>query len=367
MPGIEDDPGFFFFPDTTTPYNIAEQRNFNTFGTKVDFTWRATHALELKTGVQASMTTGREDFVSTDGEGNTGPGSNSGLKGHDIGIYAQDAYTPFEWLELRTGVRYDSHVAPFAGDEHQVSPRVKLSFFPDLSNTFYLYYGRQFIPTNIEDLRSITTISEGGDTISTSPTLPERDDFYEVGYVHRFPAGVVWKLDGYVKNSSPGIDDNTIAGTAIVTSVNLARVRIRGIESVVEVRPGGPISGYLNFAINHAYGRGPVTGGFFPTDIADVPGGWFDLDHDQRIRQSYPWSIPEAGSLRAQPASMAPASRTVQTSPLRSARGCSTSIAISTSIRASFSTAPSVTVSSWAVPSCGRNSSSTISSTSAIC
>jgi hypothetical protein len=282
-PGAADEPGFFFFPDTTTPYNIAEERNFDTYGTKIDLRWRATHALEIKTGVQASTTTGREDFVSTDADGNPGPGSNSNLKGHDIGVYVQDAYTPVEWLELRTGVRYDSHVAPFAGDQHQVSPRVKLSFFPDLANTLYLYYGRQFIPTNIEDLRSITTVSEGGDTTSASPTLPERDDFFEVGYVHRFPGGIIWKLSGYLKNSSPGIDDNTIAGTAIVTSVNLNQVRIRGIETVLEVRPDGPISGYLNFAINHAYGSGPVTGGFFPTDVADVPGGWFDLDHDQRI------------------------------------------------------------------------------------
>ncbi|MDB4909363.1 MAG: hypothetical protein JWO39_186 [Gemmatimonadetes bacterium] len=282
VPGASDDPGFFFFPDTLTPYNINEQRNFNTYGTKIDLEWRASHALEFKTGVQASVTTGREDFNSTDVNGAAGPGSNSNLKGHDIGVYVQDAYTPFEWLELRTGLRYDTHVAPFAGNQHQISPRVKLSFFPDLSNTIYLYYGRQFIPTNIEDLRAITTVSEG-DTTSSSPTLPERDDFYEVGYVHRFPAGIVWKLDGYLKNSSPGIDDNTIAGTAILTSVNLSQVRIRGIETVVEVRPGGPISGYLNFAINHAYGRGPVTGGFFPTDIANVPGGWFDLDHDQRV------------------------------------------------------------------------------------
>ena len=283
VPNVDDEPGFFFFPDTTTPYNINEQRNFDTYGTKVDFQWRVNHALEFKTGVQASVTTGREDFNSTDSTGAAGPGSNSDLKGHDIGVYIQDAYTPVEWLELRTGVRYDAHVAPFAGNQHQVSPRVKLSFFPDLSNTFYVYYGRQFIPTNIEDLRAITTVSEGGDTTSTSPTLPERDDFYEVGYVHRFPAGIVWKLDGYLKNSSPGIDDNTIPGTAIVTSVNLAQVRVRGIETVIEVRPGGPLSGYVNFAINHAYGRGPVTGGFFQTDVANVPGGWFDLDHDQRI------------------------------------------------------------------------------------
>jgi hypothetical protein len=283
VPGASDEPAFFFFPDTTTSYNVAEQRNFDTYGTKVDLQWRATHALDFKTGVQASVTSGREDFISTDNGGSPGPGSNAALKGHDIGLYAQDTYSPVEWLELRTGVRYDSHVAPFAGNQHQVSPRVKLSFLPNLSNTLFLYYGRQFVPTNIEDLRSITTVSEGGDTTSASPTLPERDDFYEIGYVHRFPAGIVWKLDGYVKNSSPGIDDNTIAGTAIVTSVNLDQVRIRGIETVLEVRPGGPISGYLNLAINHAYGRGPVTGGFFPTDVAHVPGEWFDLDHDQRI------------------------------------------------------------------------------------
>jgi hypothetical protein len=74
-----------------------------------------------------------------------------------------------------------------------------------------------------------------------------------------------------------------VPGSAIVTSVNLAEVRVRGVESVIEVRPTGPVSGYVNLALNHGYGRGPITGGFFPTDVADVPGGWFDLDHDQRL------------------------------------------------------------------------------------
>jgi hypothetical protein len=93
----------------------------------------------------------------------------------------------------------------------------------------------------------------------------------------------VLKLAGYAKSSLPGIDDNTVPGSAITTSVNLYHVSVRGIEAVLEVRPPGPVSGYANLAVNHAYGRGPITGGFFPTDIADVPGGWFDLDHDQRV------------------------------------------------------------------------------------
>ena len=38
------------------------------------------------------------------------------------------------------------------------------------------------------------------------------------------------------------------------------------------MRPRGPLSGYLNFALNHAYGTGPITGGFFPVDSTGAPG-----------------------------------------------------------------------------------------------
>jgi hypothetical protein len=183
-----------------------------------------------------------------------------------------------EWFEIRAGVRWDNHNAPFAGTQSQVSPRLRLNFFPSPSNTIYLYYGRQFLPTNVEDLRAITSTAQGG--VATVPTLPQRDHVYEAGYIHRFPYGIVTKLAGYHKDSDPGIDDNTVPGSSIVTSVNLAEVHITGIEAVLEVRPGGPVTGFANIALNHAYGAGPVTGGFFPTDN---PPGFFDLDHDQRL------------------------------------------------------------------------------------
>ena len=98
--------------------------------------------------------------------------------------------------------------------------------------------------------------------------------------MHRFPFGVVTKLSFYHKHSSPGIDDNTVPGSAIVTSVNIEQVRITGIEAVAEIRPRGPVSGYVNLALNHAYGFGQITGGFFPDQ---PPSGSFDLDHDQRV------------------------------------------------------------------------------------
>ena len=277
VPGAEDTPSFIFYPDTT-PYNLSENRSFQTYGVKLDYLIRTSEHLEFKFGTLASLTRGQENFTTTDAEGNAGPASNSPLDGHDIGVYGQAAYSPTEWFELRAGLRYDSHVAPFAGNQTQLSPRIRLNFFPDPSNSFYLYYGRLFIPTNIEDLRAITSVADSG--VAAEPTLPERDDFFEAGYIHRFPLGIVTKLSGYYKSSNPGIDDNTVPGSAIVTSVNIDKVRITGIEAVIEVRPSGPFSGYVNFALNHAYGHGPVTGGFFPTQL---PPSYFDLDHDQRI------------------------------------------------------------------------------------
>jgi len=276
-PGLSDSATFVFFPDTAH-HILSEDRNFHTAGVKLDYTLQPHHGLEFKTGVLASYTGGHEDFSTVTTSGSPGPASSSDLKGSDVGVYAQTAIAPSDHWEIRTGVRFDNHNAPFAGNQHQVSPRVKLSIFPDPANTFWVYYGRLFLPTNVEDLRAITSDAQGG--VAAAPTLPERDDFYEVGYVHRFPFGVVTKLSAYHKRSSPGIDDNTVPGSAIVTSVNIEQVRITGMEAVAEIRPRGPLSGYVNVALNHAYGYGAITGGFFP---AQPPSGTFDLDHDQRL------------------------------------------------------------------------------------
>jgi len=276
-PGLGDSATFVFSPDTAH-YILSENRKFHTAGLKLDYTLQPHHGLEFKTGVLASYTGGNENFSTVTNSGSPGPASVSDLKGSDVGVYAQTAIAPSDHWEIRTGVRFDNHNAPFAGNQHQVSPRVKLSLFPDPANTFWVYYGRLFLPTNVEDLRAITSDAQGG--VAAAPTLPERDDFYEVGYVHRFRFGVVTKLSAYHKRSSPGIDDNTVPGSAIVTSVNIGQVRITGIEAVAEIRPRGPVSGYVNVALNHAYGYGAITGGFFP---AEPPSGTFDLDHDQRL------------------------------------------------------------------------------------
>ncbi len=92
-PGLTDSASFTF-PGDTNRYVIAEERNFRTAGAKVDYTVRAHHGLEFKTGMLASSTSGREDFSSRTNTGSPGPTSNSNLNGSDVGVYAQTAIAP---------------------------------------------------------------------------------------------------------------------------------------------------------------------------------------------------------------------------------------------------------------------------------
>lgn len=190
-PGAGDDPTFFFYPDTMTAYNIAEARSFNIYGLKADYLLRFSERLSLKAGTDLSLTRGTEAFSTTAGDGSSGPGSASDLRGNDAAGYLQAVIQPSEKVEIRTGARYDRHEYPLSNDASavasQLSPRFRISFFPDHANTAWFYYGRLFVPTNTEDLRAITDAATGG--ANGAPTVPERDHFFEVGYTHRFPRG----------------------------------------------------------------------------------------------------------------------------------------------------------------------------------
>src|SRR5579862_688093 len=281
VPNPADPGSITIYPDTVTLYNVAENRSFSTYGLKFDYTLRPQHETEFKVGASGSLTSGNENFATTKGgNGAAGPSSVSGLTGNDAGVYAQVAYSLSEEWEIRTGARFDEHTAPFAGTKTQLSPRFRLNYRPSPSTTIYAYYGRLFQPTNVEDLRSITAASQGG--VAATPTLPERDNFYELAAVQNFDfEGLSLKLAGYHKDSSPGVDDATVGASAIDTPVNISEIHVNGIEAVLEARPSDSrFAGYINAALNHAYGKPPITGGFF---TQTPPGGPFDLDHDQRL------------------------------------------------------------------------------------
>ena len=262
--------------DTTTGYRVNQNRSFVTYGTRFKYYNELSHHFAYSLGFELSATNGKEKFNFLD-INNNGPVNNDNFTGSDFALFAQSNIHPFEWTRIEAGLRYDQHIAPVINLQTQIEPRLKISFFPDDFTTFYLSYDRLFIPTNIEGLSSIATVI--GD--SASATFPEKDNLYEGGIIHNFLNGFTTKLDYFYKESTPGLDDETLGSSTIRVNVNINRVIVRGIELSLNYNdPANSFSGFMNASLLHAFGTGPVSGGFIPADYSTTP---FDLDHDQRL------------------------------------------------------------------------------------
>ena len=105
-----------------------------------------------------------------------------------------------EWTSFELGARYDQHIAPDIPLQHQISPRIRWNFLIDDNNTAYLSYGKLFMPTNIEGLRTIAL------NVSNTlvPTLPERDNFYEAVYTHGFDFGAPEQSGVFLQRCNAG-------------------------------------------------------------------------------------------------------------------------------------------------------------------
>lgn len=267
----------FQFRGDSTTYALTTDRNFSTYGLRTKYVLRISKTIKSYAGIELNSTYGNVNFTSRDSSGHPGPSFTTKYNGSDFGVFAQGEWHPYKVLKLDAGLRYDQHIAPDIKLQNQLSPRIKLNFFPDEMSSAYLYYGKLFIPTNIEGLRTIASNVSN----SNIPTVPERADFFELSVSRNFKFGLVAKLSAFRKNSNPGIDDQTIGASSIKTTVNIASVKTTGIELTLSYRhPKLPVSGYINTSLIHAYGSGQVTGGFL--DIYSE-GSATDLDHDQRL------------------------------------------------------------------------------------
>jgi hypothetical protein len=279
IPNVNDASGRIYLNnDSTNSYVIDQNRSFSTFGMRTKYDQSLSHQFKYAFGFNYSYTTGRENFRFFNSSGDY-QSTLSNIAGYDFGIFAQSEWHPYEWTRIEYGIRYDMHNAPAIGVQNQFEPRFKWNFFIDESNSFSLSYSHLFMPTNIENLGAIAAQLESKNDVT--PTLPEKDNLYEIDYLRNWKNGFTTKLAGFVKEASPGLDDQTLGSSTVRVEVNINQITVQGIElALTYSNASTPFSGYLNGSVIHAYGTGPVTGGFIPADLSTSS---FDLDHDQRL------------------------------------------------------------------------------------
>lgn len=266
--------------DSTNGYVLDQNRSFTTLGVRIKYDKRLSHHFKYISGINYSSTFGKEDFRFFNMTGSDLHNSTT-FKGYDAGLFAGTEWHPYEWTRLDIGLRYDMHKAPGIADQSQFSPRIKWNIFIDKFNSITLSYDRLFMPTNIESLGEVASLLGG----NAAPALPEKDHLYEVSFLRNWQNGFTSKVSGFYKNASPGLDDQTLGSSTIRVNVNIDQVRITGAElSLTYSNPETPFSGNVNASLIHAYGRGPVTGGFLPAEYSTDP---FDLDHDERLSGSF--------------------------------------------------------------------------------
>ncbi|HEX2868153.1 MAG TPA: TonB-dependent receptor [Ignavibacteriales bacterium] len=279
-PGVNDNNKTYLSSDSTTGYAVDQKRTFTTLGVRAKYEERLSHHFKYSTGLNYSDTFGKEDFRFFNALG-INLLNNSTYHGYDAGAFAEAEYHPYEWTRLDLGLRYDLHNAPSVSNQSQLSPRIKWNIFLDEFNSLSLSYDRLFMPTNIENLGAVASLFGN----NAAPALPEKDNLFEVTLLRNWQNGFTSKISGFYKKASPGLDDQTLGSSTIRVNVNIAQVRISGIDfSLTYNNPEIPFSGYWNASLIHAYGRGPVSGGFLPADSSTAP---FDLDHDERLSSSF--------------------------------------------------------------------------------
>ena len=204
----------FVFSGDSTLYALGIDRKFSSYGIKSKYDITFSKIFSGFAGFDFTTTKGSSYFTSRDSLGNNGPSEYDPYKGSDFGIYISPQFKQGKHFILDAGLRYDQHIAPDAGLSYQFSPRVKLSFMIDGNNSGYLYYGRLFIPTNIEAIRTIASnVNQNGNA-----TLPERSSFYEAVYIHKFQFGLSTKASFYYKHSSPGLAGDSNQKSVIRTA-----------------------------------------------------------------------------------------------------------------------------------------------------
>jgi len=199
--------------------------------------------------------------------------------GTQLGLYAQDKWSPSHTLTVDYGLRYDRSTG-FTGG-WQLSPRIGVNIAPDDKNIVHFYYGRMYAAPSLEDVRQDCVVLSGCPTTPVYDLKPERDAYFEMGVAHTFNSSIKGYVNYFRRNAVNVLDTTQLLNTPLFAVFNNAVGRDEGFETRLEGRVNGLDSWFVSGTYSHAEAAGVSGSTFlFPPDAASNTS-FQDEDHDQ--------------------------------------------------------------------------------------
>ncbi len=280
-------------PDTGIPINLIglRQDRVATYAGLRTSLYRASDRHAWKVGIDLSREnlTAAETFAcydsNCDGSGvHAQPyyatETNTAQSGSQIGIYAQDKWSPSRAVTVDYGLRYD-HSTGYTGG-HQLSPRIGINVAPDAKNVVHFYYGRMYAAPALEDVRQACVALEGCGSTPTYDLKPETDTYYEMGVSHTFSRNLTGYVNYFNRLATNVLDTTQLLNTPLFAVFNNARGRDEGFEARLSgTSQATGDSWFLSATYSNAQASG-VSGSTFlfpPDAVSDT--SWQPEDHDQ--------------------------------------------------------------------------------------
>ena len=192
-----------------------------------------------------------------------------------MSAFLEDELKATSQLTFNAGVRLD-HVSK-TGDGVRLSPRVSAVWAGAGGTKAHIGYARYYVPApqETENLFSTGSAARG-----------ETDDYIDAGVEQKL-GELTLGIDAYSRSARNLIQERELGASRIVTSYNLGRARLRGIE-LTSTYSDGPVSLWANFAVAKGTGRKIVSDGgdFTPAQLAYAASRDVPLYLDQRVTAS---------------------------------------------------------------------------------
>jgi outer membrane receptor protein involved in Fe transport len=209
--------------------------------------------------------------------------------GQNLGLFAQDTFSPIPDLHINVGLRYDHY--KLLVDESAVSPRVGVAYHLHGTDTVIRgSYSRIFMPPFSENL--LLSSSEQARALSPDPEArgadvqAERQHAFEVGLQQAIGTHVKLDLAYYRKDIRNLADVDQFLETTVTFPLAVAKGLAQGVEARLDVPLRHGVSGYVSLSRATILLTAPLTGGLFLGELP-APGEQFYADHDQRWQSQF--------------------------------------------------------------------------------